>query len=130
MVGMELVFKFIEHPSMMQVELIGMLSVMIGMGLPLVVGIEGMIAMGSVEFSELGESGMEMGSTSMGIGLWELMKMGEVLEDIEGELMGFKVMSLTGASMELVQIGFGALLRMVIPPWVRLQGGNPGVKVN
>lgn len=43
-------------------------------------------------------------------------------------MMGLKVLSLRGASMELVQFGLGALVRLMMIPPQALQGGKPGLR--
>jgi branched-chain amino acid transport system permease protein len=101
--------------------------VMLGWGLNIVVGLDGLLDLGYVAFYAVGAYSYALLSTQYGLGFWAVLPLAGMMAATFGLLLGFPVLRLRGDYLAIVTLGFGEIIRLVLLNWVDLSNGPAGI---
>ncbi|WP_020611056.1 ABC transporter permease subunit [Sediminispirochaeta bajacaliforniensis] len=122
-----ILFPFIT--SMYQTNIIStaLLSVMLGMGLNIVVGLGGMLHLGYIAFYAVGAYTYALLNYHFGVNFWVALPLGGLFSMIFGILLGIPVLRLKGDYLAIVTLGFGEIIRIVLENWNEFSFGPSGI---
>ncbi|HEX7465542.1 MAG TPA: high-affinity branched-chain amino acid ABC transporter permease LivM, partial [Usitatibacter sp.] len=104
-----------------------MIYVMLGWGLNIVVGLAGLLDLGSVAFYAVGAYSYALLSTTFGLSFWICLPLAGLLAAMWGVILGFPVLRLRGDYLAIVTLAFGEIIRLVLINWVDLTNGYAGI---
>jgi len=104
-----------------------LIYVMLGWGLNIVVGLEGLLDLGYVAFYAVGAYSYALLAKTFGLSFWILLPLAGILASFWGVLLGFPVLRLRGDYLAIVTLAFGEIIRIVLINWVDLTNGYAGI---
>jgi branched-chain amino acid transport system permease protein len=121
------VFPFFSNSYLLGVVILGLISVLLGLGLNIVVGLAGLLDLGYVAFYAIGAYGLALGYQYLGLGFWTVLPLAAIMAGLAGCILGFPVLRLHGDYLAIVTLGFGEIIRLVLNNWLSLTGGPNGM---
>ena len=104
-----------------------LIYVMLGWGLNIVVGLDGLLDLGYVAFYAVGAYSYALLAKTFGFAFWVLLPLAGVLSAFWGVLLGFPVLRLRGDYLAIVTLAFGEIIRLVLINWVPVTNGTAGI---
>ena len=105
----------------------GALTVIVGVGLNVLIGLTGQVSFGHVGFYALGAYATAILTTKMGWNFWWTLPVGAVLCAAIGTLLGLVALRVRGPYLAMVTIAFGFVVEYSVVEWERLTGGQNGL---
>src|SRR3954471_20416102 len=102
----------------------GALTVIVGVGLNVLIGLTGQVSFGHVGFYALGAYATAILSTKYGWNFWWTVPVAMVLSGVVGVLLGLVALRVRGPYLAMVTIAFGFVVEYGIVEWERLTGGQ------
>ncbi|WP_435370013.1 ABC transporter permease subunit, partial [Acinetobacter baumannii] len=117
------IFPFFASKYLLAVVILGLIYVLLGLGLNIVVGLAGLLALGSVAFYASGAYGLALGYQYLGLGFWTVLPLAALTAAVAGAILGFPVLRMHGDYLAIVTLGFGEIIRLVLNNWLSFTGG-------
>ena len=105
----------------------GALTVIVGVGLNVLIGLTGQVSFGHVGFYALGAYATAILSTKLGWSFWWTLPAGTLLCAVVGALLGLVALRVRGPYLAMVTIAFGFVVEYSVVEWERLTGGQNGI---
>jgi len=111
----------------LEIVTLALIYVLLAMGLDIVVGLTGLLALGFIAFYAVGAYTYALLSTKLELNFFLAIPVGAVVAAIVGFLVGLPVLRLKGDYLAIVTLGFGEITRIVLNNWDRATGGPNGI---
>ena len=105
----------------------GALTVIVGVGLNVLIGLTGQVSFGHVGFYALGAYATAILATKFGWNFWWTLPAAAFLSGIIGALLGLVALRVRGPYLAMVTIAFGFVVEYSIVEWEGLTGGQNGL---
>src|SRR5512132_524185 len=105
----------------------GALTVIVGVGLNVLIGLTGQVSFGHVGFYALGAYATAILATKFGWGFWWTLPVAMALTGVVGALLGLVALRVRGPYLAMVTIAFGFVVEYSVVEWERLTGGQNGL---
>ena len=105
----------------------GALTVIVGVGLNVLIGLTGQVSFGHVGFYALGAYATAILATKFGWSFWWTLPVAMTLTGIVGALLGLVALRVRGPYLAMVTIAFGFVVEYSVVEWERLTGGQNGL---
>jgi len=105
----------------------GALTVIVGVGLNVLIGLTGQVSFGHVGFYALGAYATAILSTKYGWNFWWTVPVAIMVSGVIGALLGLVALRVRGPYLAMVTIAFGFVVEYGIVEWERLTGGQNGI---
>ena len=106
---------------------IGALTVIVGVGLNVLIGLTGQVSFGHVGFYALGAYVTAALSTKLGWNFWWTLPMAALLAGAVGALLGLVALRVSGPYLAMVTIAFGFVVEFTAVEWESVTGGQNGL---
>ena len=106
---------------------IGALTVIVGVGLNVLIGLTGQVSFGHVGFYVLGAYVTAALSTKLGWNFWWTLPMAALLAGAVGALLGLVALRVSGPYLAMVTIAFGFVVEFTAVEWESVTGGQNGL---
>ena len=106
---------------------VGALTVTVGVGLNVLIGLTGQVSFGHVGFYALGAYATAILTTSLGWSFWWTLPVAALLTGVIGGLLGLVALRVSGPYLAMVTIAFGFVVEYSIIEWQGLTGGQNGL---
>ena len=107
--------------------IIGALTVIVGVGLNILIGLTGQVSFGHVGFYALGAYATAVLTTKLGLDFWWTLPIAAVLTGIVGTLLGLVALRVSGPYLAMVTIAFGFVVEFTAVEWESVTGGQNGL---
>jgi len=104
-----------------------LITVILGLGLNVIVGLAGMLNLGYAAFYAVGAYAYALLNRHYGLGFWGALPAAGLVAAGFGLALGFPVLRLRGDYLAIVTLGFGEIVRLVLENWSALSGGPSGI---
>lgn len=111
----------------LEIVTLAFIYVMLAMGLDIVVGLTGLLALGFIAFYAVGAYTYALLATQFQINFFLALPLGALAAAIVGFLVGLPVLRLKGDYLAIVTLGFGEITRIVLNNWDKVTGGPNGI---
>ena len=105
----------------------GALTVIVGVGLNVLIGLTGQVSFGHVGFYALGAYATAILATKFGWNFWWTLPVAALLNGIIGALLGLVALRVRGPYLAMVTIAFGFVVEYSVVEWESLTGGQNGL---
>src|SRR5690349_20938327 len=105
----------------------GALTVIVGVGLNVLIGLTGQVSFGHVGFYALGAYATAILSAKYGWNFWWTVPVAIVVSGVVGALLGLVALRVRGPYLAMVTIAFGLVVEYGVVEWERLTGGQNGI---
>ena len=105
----------------------GALTVIVGVGLNVLLGLTGQVSFGHVGFYALGAYTTAVLATKFGWNFWWTLPVAALLNGIIGALLGLVALRVRGPYLAMVTIAFGFVVEYSVVEWESLTGGQNGL---
>ena len=105
----------------------GALTVIVGVGLNVLIGLTGQVSFGHVGFYALGAYATAILATKFGWSFWSTLPVAMTLTGVVGALLGLVALRVRGPYLAMVTIAFGFVVEYSVVEWERLTGGQNGL---
>ena len=105
----------------------GALTVIVGVGLNVLIGLTGQVSFGHVGFYALGAYATAILATKFGWNFWWTLPAAALLNGIIGALLGLVALRVRGPYLAMVTIAFGFVVEYSVVEWEGLTGGQNGL---
>ena len=122
-----LILPFGLNRYALDIAIIAGIYVVLALGLNIIVGLAGLLALGYIAFYAVGAYTFALLSTQYHISFWSALPIGGILAAIFGLLLGAPTLRLRGDYLAIVTLGFGEITRIVLNNWDGLTGGPNGI---
>jgi ABC-type branched-subunit amino acid transport system ATPase component/ABC-type branched-subunit amino acid transport system permease subunit len=106
---------------------VGALTVTVGVGLNVLIGLTGQVSFGHVGFFALGAYATAILTTTFGWSFWWTLPVALVLTGAIGSLLGLVALRVSGPYLAMVTIAFGFVVEYGVVEWQGLTGGQNGM---
>ena len=103
---------------------IGALTVIVGVGLNVLIGLTGQVSFGHVGFYALGAYVTAALTTKLGWNFWWTLPMAALLAGAVGALLGLVALRVSGPYLAMVTIAFGFVVEFTAVEWESVTGGQ------
>jgi branched-chain amino acid transport system permease protein len=104
-----------------------LISVILGLGLNVIVGLAGLLNLGYAAFYAVGAYAYALLNRHFGLGFWGALPAAGLIAAGFGLALGFPVLRLRGDYLAIVTLGFGEIVRLVLENWSELANGPSGI---
>jgi branched-chain amino acid transport system permease protein len=104
-----------------------LISVILGLGLNIIVGLAGLLNLGYAAFYAVGAYAYALLNLHFGLGFWAALPAAGLIAAGFGLALGFPVLRLRGDYLAIVTLGFGEIVRLVLENWSGLSNGPGGI---
>jgi len=104
-----------------------LISVILGLGLNIIVGLAGLLNLGYAAFYAVGAYTYALLNLHFGLGFWAALPAAGLIAAGFGLALGFPVLRLRGDYLAIVTLGFGEIVRLVLENWSGLSNGPSGI---
>jgi branched-chain amino acid transport system permease protein len=104
-----------------------LISVILGLGLNIIVGLAGLLNLGYAAFYAVGAYAYALLNLHLGLGFWGALPAAGLIAAGFGLALGFPVLRLRGDYLAIVTLGFGEIVRLVLENWSELTNGPGGI---
>ncbi|HEX6137919.1 MAG TPA: branched-chain amino acid ABC transporter ATP-binding protein/permease [Casimicrobiaceae bacterium] len=105
----------------------GALTVIVGIGLNVLIGLTGQVSFGHVGFYALGAYATAILTTRLGWSFWWTLPAAAVLTGVVGSLLGLVALRVRGPYLAMVTIAFGFVVEYSAVEWESVTGGQNGL---
>src|SRR5689334_9884731 len=105
----------------------GALTVIVGVGLNVLIGLTGQVSFGHVGFYALGAYVTAILTTKLGVNFWWTLPVAAVLTGAIGTLLGLVALRVRGPYLAMVTIAFGFVVEYSAVEWEGVTGGQNGL---
>ncbi len=105
----------------------GALTVIVGVGLNVLIGLTGQVSFGHVGFYALGAYATAILTTKFGWNFWATLPVASVLTGVIGGLLGLVALRVRGPYLAMVTIAFGFVVEYSAVEWEQVTGGQNGL---
>lgn len=109
------------------IAIIAGIYIVLALGLNIVVGLAGLLALGYIAFYAVGAYSYALLSTHYNLSFWVAMPAGGLLAATFGIVLGAPALRLRGDYLAIVTLGFGEITRIILNNWDHLTGGPNGI---
>ena len=120
-------FPFIFSTYQVSIMATVLMYVMLGLGLNIVVGLAGLLDLGSVAFYAVGAYSYALLNFHFGLSFWIALPVGALLGASFGILLGFPVLRLRGDYLAIVTLVCGEIIRLILENWNEFSFGPSGI---
>ena len=106
---------------------IGALTVIVGVGLNVLIGLTGQVSFGHVGFYALGAYATAILTTKLSWSFWWTLPVAALLTGAIGGLLGLVALRVSGPYLAMVTIAFGFVVEYSVVEWEGLTGGQNGL---
>jgi len=103
------------------------LTVIVGIGLNVLVGLAGQVSFGHVGFYAIGAYAVAILTTKAGVGFWLALPLAALLAGVTGALLALPAVRVRGPYLAMVTIAFGFIVEHSVVEWDELTGGQNGI---
>jgi len=107
--------------------IVGALTVIVGVGLNVLIGLTGQVSFGHVGFYALGAYVTAVLTTKLGVSFWWTLPVAAVLTGGIGALLGLVALRVSGPYLAMVTIAFGFVVEFTAVEWESVTGGQNGL---
>ena len=107
--------------------IIGTLTVIVGVGLNVLMGLTGQISFGHVGFYAIGAYATAALSTKLGWNFWWTLPVSAVLTGLVGALLGLVALRVKGPYLAMITIAFAFVVEFSTIEWESVTGGQNGL---
>ena len=111
----------------LEIVTLALIYVLLAMGLDIVVGLTGLLALGFIAFYAVGAYTYALFATKLQLNFFLALPLGAIAAAIVGFLVGLPVLRLKGDYLAIVTLGFGEITRIVLNNWDNVTGGPNGI---
>jgi branched-chain amino acid transport system permease protein len=104
-----------------------LISVILGLGLNIIVGLAGLLNLGYAAFYAVGAYAYALLNLHFGLGFWGALPAAGLIAAAFGLALGFPVLRLRGDYLAIVTLGFGEIVRLVLENWSEVSNGPGGI---
>ena len=122
-----LAYAAISNQYYLFLLIIGALTVIVGVGLNVLIGLTGQVSFGHVGFYALGAYVTAVLTTKLGVPFWWTLPAAAVLTGIIGALLGLVALRVSGPYLAMVTIAFGFVVEFTAVEWSSVTGGQNGL---
>ncbi len=105
----------------------GALTVIVGVGLNVLIGLSGQVSFGHVGFYALGAYATAILTTKFGWSFWATLPVAVMLTGVIGGLLGLVALRVRGPYLAMVTIAFGFVVEYSAVEWEHVTGGQNGL---
>ena len=105
----------------------GALTVIVGVGLNVLIGLTGQVSFGHVGFYALGAYATAILTTKFGWSFWATLPVAVMLTGVIGGLLGLVALRVRGPYLAMVTIAFGFVVEYSAVEWEHVTGGQNGL---
>jgi branched-chain amino acid transport system ATP-binding protein len=106
---------------------IAALTVIVGVGLNVLMGLAGQVSFGHVGFYAIGAYVTAALTTKLGWGFWWTLPVAAALTAVIGALLGLVALRVKGPYLAMVTIAFGFVVEFTAVEWASVTGGQNGL---
>jgi branched-chain amino acid transport system ATP-binding protein/branched-chain amino acid transport system permease protein len=121
------IYAFLANQYYLFLLTTGALTVIVGVGLNVLIGLTGQVSFGHVGFYALGAYATAILTTKLGWNFWWTLPVGMLLCAAVGALLGLVALRVRGPYLAMVTIAFGFVVEYSVVEWERLTGGQNGI---
>jgi branched-chain amino acid transport system ATP-binding protein len=107
--------------------IIGALTVIVGVGLNVLMGLTGLVSFGHVGFYAIGAYATAALSVKLGWSFWWTLPVSVVATGVLGALLGLVALRVKGPYLAMVTIAFGFVVEFTAVEWEHVTGGQNGL---
>ena len=107
--------------------IVGALTVIVGVGLNVLIGLTGQVSFGHVGFYALGAYVTAVLTTKLGVSFWWTLPAAAILTGGIGALLGLVALRVSGPYLAMVTIAFGFVVEFTAVEWESVTGGQNGL---
>ena len=122
-----LAYAAISNQYYLFLLIIGALTVIVGVGLNVLIGLTGQVSFGHVGFYALGAYVTAVLTTKLGVPFWWTLPVAAVLTGVIGALLGLVALRVSGPYLAMVTIAFGFVVEFTAVEWESVTGGQNGL---
>ena len=122
-----LAYAAISNQYYLFLLIIGALTVIVGVGLNVLIGLTGQVSFGHVGFYALGAYVTAVLTTKLGVPFWWTLPVAAVLTGVIGALLGLVALRVSGPYLAMVTIAFGFVVEYTAVEWESVTGGQNGL---
>lgn len=122
-----LVFAAMADQYYLFLLVIGALTVIVGVGLNVLMGLTGLVSFGHVGFYAIGAYATAALSTKLGWGFWWTLPVSILITGVLGALLGLVALRVKGPYLAMVTIAFGFVVEFTAVEWEHVTGGQNGI---
>lgn len=111
----------------LEITTLALIYVLLAMGLDIVVGLTGLLALGFIAFYAVGAYTYALLATRLEVNFFLAIPLGALASAFAGYLVGLPVLRLKGDYLAIVTLGFGEITRIVLNNWDSVTGGPNGI---
>jgi len=126
-VAVAAIYAFLANQYYLFLLTTGALTVIVGVGLNVLIGLTGQVSFGHVGFYALGAYATAILTTKLGWNFWWTLPVGTLLCAVVGALLGLVALRVRGPYLAMVTIAFGFVVEYSVVEWERLTGGQNGI---
>jgi ABC-type branched-subunit amino acid transport system ATPase component/ABC-type branched-subunit amino acid transport system permease subunit len=115
------------NPYYLYLLTVGALTVIVGVGLNVLIGLTGQVSFGHVGFYALGAYVTAALSTKLGWSFWWTLPVAAILTGVIGTLLGMVALRVSGPYLAMVTIAFGFVVEFTAVEWESVTGGQNGL---
>src|SRR3990170_4318549 len=109
------------------IAIIAGIYIVLALGLNVVVGLTGLLALGYIAFYAVGAYTYALLWVHFKMPFWLGLPLGAIVAAFFGVLLGSPVLRLRGDYLAIVTLGFGEITRIVLNNWDEMTGGPNGI---
>ncbi len=106
---------------------LAIIYVTLAVGLNIIVGLCGLLALGYIAFYAVGAYTYALLNVNFGVNFFLCLPIGFATGAIAGALVGLPVLRLRGDYLAIVTLGFGEIVRIILNNWDELTAGPNGI---
>ncbi len=122
-----LAYAAFANPYYLFLLTIGALTVIVGVGLNVLIGLTGQVSFGHVGFYALGAYVTAALTTKFGWNFWWTLPAAALLAGAVGALLGLVALRVSGPYLAMVTIAFGFIVEFTAVEWESVTGGQNGL---
>ncbi len=122
-----LAYAAVANPYYLFLLTVAALTVIVGVGLNVLIGLTGQVSFGHVGFYALGAYVTAALTTKLGWSFWWTLPMAAVLAGAVGALLGLVALRVSGPYLAMVTIAFGFVVEFTAVEWESVTGGQNGL---
>ena len=107
--------------------IVGALTVIVGVGLNVLMGLTGLVSFGHVGFYAIGAYATAALTTKLGWSFWWTLPISVVATGALGALLGLVALRVKGPYLAMVTIAFGFVVEFTAVEWESVTGGQNGL---
>jgi ABC-type branched-subunit amino acid transport system ATPase component/ABC-type branched-subunit amino acid transport system permease subunit len=120
-------YALLANPYYLYLLTVAALTVIVGVGLNVLIGLTGQVSFGHVGFYALGAYVTAALTTKLGWSFWWTLPIAALLTGAVGTLLGLVALRVSGPYLAMVTIAFGFVVEFTAVEWESVTGGQNGL---